>query len=302
VTEDLFAQGRNAAILIWSDAPEASRIDDPRDERFASGVMAALTESTRGTPGIMRRVVDNAAAAAEDLNVEPFQGLVEVLQNADDLGARELRFALSEHSSGRRLLIVHDGAPVTCHHVLAMTLPYLTTKTGDAEQKGRFGIGLKTLRRISHQISIHSAPYHFTADGLELIEIPPAKSITGFYDPTSDTFLELDLVADFSDDALDEWFESWNEDGLLFLKSLRRFCWRDLDDDTERAKEVDPGPWEPLEASSDLAILSRRRVAGKLDDKGKRLLGEDRENLKAVFQVKKVFFVDGTVKTYGLRG
>ncbi len=42
--------------------------------------------------------------------------------------------------------------------------------------------------------------------------------------------------------------------------------------------------------------------AGKLDDKGKRLLGEDRENLKAVFQVKKVFFVDGTVKTYGLRG
>ena len=42
--------------------------------------------------------------------------------------------------------------------------------------------------------------------------------------------------------------------------------------------------------------------AGKLDDNGKRLLGEDRENLKAVFQVKKVFFVDGSVKTYGLRG
>ena len=42
--------------------------------------------------------------------------------------------------------------------------------------------------------------------------------------------------------------------------------------------------------------------ARKLDDKGKRLLGEDRESLKAVFQVKKIFFVDGTVKTYGLRG
>ncbi len=40
----------------------------------------------------------------------------------------------------------------------------------------------------------------------------------------------------------------------------------------------------------------------KLDDKVKRLLGEERENLKAVFQVKKVFFVDGTVKKYGLRG
>jgi len=42
--------------------------------------------------------------------------------------------------------------------------------------------------------------------------------------------------------------------------------------------------------------------AGKLDDQDKRLLGEDRENLKAAFQVKKVFFVDGTVRTYGLRG
>lgn len=42
--------------------------------------------------------------------------------------------------------------------------------------------------------------------------------------------------------------------------------------------------------------------ASKLDEKGKRLLGEDRDNLKAVFQVKKVFFVDGTVKKYGMRG
>jgi hypothetical protein len=39
----------------------------------------------------------------------------------------------------------------------------------------------------------------------------------------------------------------------------------------------------------------------KLDDTGKRLLGEDRANLKAVFEVKKVFFVDGTVKKYGMR-
>jgi hypothetical protein len=37
---------------------------------------------------------------------------------------------------------------------------------------------------------------------------------------------------------------------------------------------------------------------GKLDDLGKRLLVDDQENLKAVFQVKKLFFVDGTVKKY----
>jgi hypothetical protein len=40
----------------------------------------------------------------------------------------------------------------------------------------------------------------------------------------------------------------------------------------------------------------------KLDETGKRLLAEDQENLKAVFQVKKLFFVDGTVKKYRARG
>jgi hypothetical protein len=79
---------------------------------------------------------------AEDLNFEAFQGLVEVLQNADDLGATTVRFGLVAEGESPRLLIVHDGSPVTCHHVLAMTLPYLTTKSGDADQKGRFGIGL----------------------------------------------------------------------------------------------------------------------------------------------------------------
>jgi hypothetical protein len=42
--------------------------------------------------------------------------------------------------------------------------------------------------------------------------------------------------------------------------------------------------------------------AGKLDDKGRRLVSEDRENLKAVFLVKKVFFADGSVRTFDARG
>lgn len=42
--------------------------------------------------------------------------------------------------------------------------------------------------------------------------------------------------------------------------------------------------------------------ATKLDDKSRRHLSEEQENLKAAFQVKKIFFVDGTVKKYGTRG
>ena len=54
----------------------------------------------RGSPvrlatssGAIKKMIRNAASAAEDMNVEPFQGLIEVIQNADDLGANEVRFA-----------------------------------------------------------------------------------------------------------------------------------------------------------------------------------------------------------------
>ncbi|KAF2990937.1 hypothetical protein OGR47_12650 [Methylocystis sp. MJC1] len=42
--------------------------------------------------------------------------------------------------------------------------------------------------------------------------------------------------------------------------------------------------------------------AGKLDEKSRRLVSEDRDNLKAVFLVKKVFFVDGSVRKFDARG
>jgi hypothetical protein len=54
---------------------------------------------------------------------------------------------------------------------------------------------------------------------------------------------------------------------------------------------------------SDGATLQwdQRVDAGKLSEKGKRLIGEGKENLKAVFQPKKIFFVDGSVQKFGAK-
>jgi hypothetical protein len=40
--------------------------------------------------------------------------------------------------------------------------------------------------------------------------------------------------------------------------------------------------------------------ATKLDETGRRLVTEEKENLKAVFRVRKVFFVDGSVRKYAM--
>ena len=257
---NLHELGRKAALLIWNDDEPVTHIEDPRDPEFSAGVMAGLSLAMAEAPGLMRKVVRHAAAAAEDLNVESFQGIVEVLQNADDLGATNVRIALRGEDAKRQFLIVHDGSPVTCHHVLAMTLPYLTTKSSDAEKKGRFGIGLKTLRRISSRVAIHGAPYHFSAQGLEVVAEPAAEAIPRFYDPAVDTMLVLDLVSDFDPAALDAWFDDWREEGLLFLKSVRRFAWIDLETGAARERRVDPQKWREIRLDEAAGLTLEKRV------------------------------------------
>jgi hypothetical protein len=50
--------------------------------------------------------------------------LIEVIQNADDLHAHDVRFALRNVGGRQQLLMVHDGDPVAYAHVMAMTLPH----------------------------------------------------------------------------------------------------------------------------------------------------------------------------------
>jgi hypothetical protein len=157
-----------AAQSICEEAPAAALPADPRHSELANRFHTGLADSLRSTPGLIHKMVERAVSAAADLNVEPFQGLVGILQNADDVSARCVRFALISDATRRRPLIVHDRLPVAYHHVAAMILPNVMTKPGQAEQKGRFGIGLKTPHRIARRVLIHSAPYHFVAKGLQL--------------------------------------------------------------------------------------------------------------------------------------
>ena len=235
--------GAEAARLIWQDAPEIERIADPRSAPFARAVIEGLTASLQTSAGVVKRMMKTAADAAADLNVGQFQGLVEVIQNADDLRATEVRLALRESDGKRQLLVVHNGLPVTCHHVLAMALPYLTTKTNRIDQRGRFGIGLKTLNRVATSIAIHSAPYHFSGDQFTLAHLEAEPAIREFYDPLRDTLLVLDLRAEFDEIELKNWFDTWEDDGLLFLGSVGRFRWCTLEGQTVGEKQLLFGQW-----------------------------------------------------------
>lgn len=255
--------GARAARMIWDDQPGVDDFIDTRTPEFADAVVRGLANALASSPGALKKMMRGAAAAAEDLNVEPFQGLTEVIQNADDLHASEVRFAFRGMGASRELLIVHNGQPVACQHVLGMALPFVTTKTNRTDQRGRFGIGLKTLKRIADDLAIHSAPYHFSGDQLSVQVVPAEGPLPGFYDPAIDTMIVLRLKPDFSEEGLKAWFAEWEDDGLIFLTWVSSFRWCDLTGATLDGRTLSFGSWEniaPVSGRASIIALSRREV------------------------------------------
>src|SRR6266496_932632 len=121
-------RGRKAAQDLWRLGLDASAIDDPLTPDFARNALAELEQLQRGTPGVLREVLEGAQMSAEQLNVESFHGLIEIVQNADDLHASEVRVAIGGSGEQRRLLVVHNGDRVHLNEVIAMTLAFVSTK------------------------------------------------------------------------------------------------------------------------------------------------------------------------------
>lgn len=255
--------GTRAARMIWDDRQGIDDLIDPRTPDFANAFVTGLASALALSPGALRKMMRGAAIAAEDLNVEPFQGLTEVIQNADDLCAQEVRFALRDTNDSRELLIVHNGQPVACQHVLGMALPFMTTKTNKTDQRGRFGIGLKTLKRIADDLAIHSAPYHFSGDQLSLHVVAAEETLPGFYDPATDTMIVLRLKPDFSEDGLRAWFAEWEDDGLIFLTWVSSFRWCDLTGATLVVRTLTFDKWKNVAlvgGHASISTLSKREI------------------------------------------
>lgn len=223
--DDHAALGLAAARKLFRSGVGATEVDDPLTREYAEAAIAELARLQRDeAPGSYREALDGAEASAEQFNIDPLQGVSEVIQNADDLGASTVRVALSGRPGHREeLLVAHDGEPVRLAEAWSMVLPYLSTKRHNARAKGRFGIGLKTLIKLGAQLAVHSPPYHFAVEANLITPATPREAIPSVYGGDGgETLFIVPLPNDFDEATFHAWFENWGSPSLLFLDSVRQ--------------------------------------------------------------------------------
>ena len=222
---------------------------EPPDLPAAEAAVRRLGKLFNDLPGAIAEALDAARDSGDLLSSDKLQGISEIIQNADDVDASQVRIVLRPTD----LWIGHDGSPVQLRHVLGLATPWLTTKRSEAAPIGRFGIGLMTLRSISNTLEVHCHPYHVelgdpTVSPIDPPMPPPVLGEAGW--TTLRIPFEQGMVGATE---LAEWLDRWDSSALLFLRSVSKVTLFDtegtliheLSVSRRDAGEVQPNEWNP---------------------------------------------------------
>jgi hypothetical protein len=178
---------------------------------------------------------------------DPAHFIFEILQNAEDAGATQIRFTLDRHE----LIVEHDGRPFTERDVEAITGIGITEKRTDLNQIGQFGIGFKSVFAVTDAPRIYSEPFSFEIRDFIIpvpIEPEPSEPGTRFRLPfvhnlrsQSDIYSHVDTTLTGLDPSV-----------LVFLTSLQRIHWQTPDDSGFLHKESHSRSTQP--AVQDITI------------------------------------------------
>ena len=166
-----------------------------------------------------------------DLYPDNAHFIYELLQNAEDARATEVRFTLRED----RVEFEHNGARLfTLEDVDSITSIGFSTKREDQTSIGKFGVGFKAVFAYTETPEVISGEYHFrirdlvVPDTEELASCPRGEKQTYFSFPFDNDAKPPEKARDEIEKNLQELDEST----LLFLSNIKKIEYR-LPDSTE---------------------------------------------------------------------
>ncbi len=174
----------------------------------------------------------------EQLYPDKAHFIYELLQNAEDTGARIVQFRLKRN----RLIFAHDGRTFSEDDVWGITNIGKGTKQDNEDKIGRFGVGFKAVFAYSETPSIWSPTHNFKICDLVLpTEIPPrsaADKATVFDFP----FNNPKKSAEAAYDEIAEGLQLLSEELLIFLNHIHRVKWEIVGGDQGGLKRIDRPP------------------------------------------------------------
>ncbi|MFJ8691795.1 sacsin N-terminal ATP-binding-like domain-containing protein [Streptomyces roseolilacinus] len=200
-------------LFAEEEMRDAAAVPEPEGDAATAAAVERLGALFAALPGMVRHAFDRTRDHAGNLSSDPLQGLSEIVQNAEDLGAFDVRVLTRE----RDLLIAHNGAPVRLPDVMALALPWLSSKADQAESTGRFGIGLMTLQSLSPHLEVHNGHYRVRI-GDPYVSVAEPLVVPDWFADDAWTVLRIPLAAGALDaETVDAWLTTWSSGALLFL-------------------------------------------------------------------------------------
>ena len=258
VTDSIVLAEEAADQLFDAGNEDVSPVYEPRTPLEARAAVQRLGKRFQGLPGAISEALEAARESANLISSDRLQGISEIVQNADDVDASEVRIMLETNN----LWICHDGSPVRLRHVLGFATPWLSTKGSEAGSTGRFGIGLMTLRAVSNTLEVHCHPYHVQLGEPILSPVDPPNPPLGL-NVAGWTMLRVPIESgDVNQEELEQWLNRWDDAALLFLRSVSRVTLLDKQGSPVRHLAISrhDATQVPLDERDTTQRVSRQRV------------------------------------------
>ncbi len=198
--------------------------------------LSVLTQKRREHIKSCRDNNDNSHEIIAGLYSDPSHFIYEILQNADDAGASEVIFGLTQES----LSITHNGNKLfNFDDVDSITTVGSSTKKDDVNSIGTFGAGFKSVFAITKTPHIHSGNFHFKITNFI---VPEEIAPTNIGKKTTQLILPFnhpDISSDIAYKQISDRLQALESESLLFLHNIKEIQWRTETDSGHYLSEID---------------------------------------------------------------